>query len=87
MLGIKVLPERMCDPDIFPAMTKEIQQACVDFNTLAKTLVSKHGFSAEEFTAMQEKMSTTGLFRMRVDRELKRLEQQAKILAKETELD
>jgi hypothetical protein len=67
----------MCDEEIFPAMTKEIQAACREFSSRADMIVKRHGINTEEFESMQKRLTKPGFFRMRVQRELRRLEKEA----------
>lgn len=78
------LPARMCDPDVFPAMTKEVQTACREFSSRAAVIVDRHGITPAEFESMQARLTKPGFFRMRVQNELKRLEKEAiKFVSKE----
>ena len=70
------LPDRMCDPDIYPAMTREVQQACIDFSSIAADIIDRHHLKQEEFNKLQETAKNNAWYRFQVERELKRLENQ-----------
>ena len=48
-LGVKALPERMCDPDMRPVMCRQVQGACQSFPTVASKVIEYHGLPAERF--------------------------------------
>lgn len=72
-LKIDRLPSKMTDPDFLPAMSPVIQRASANFPKVAAIILGKYQMPVEEFNAMQVRVDKDPLFRMRVNREIKRL--------------
>ncbi len=72
-----MLPPRMADPEYLPAMCPSIQKACTEFPLLASKIIAAYGFHAEDFNTLHQKMENNALFRYRVQREIKKIEQVA----------
>lgn len=64
----------MCDDDICPAMSKEIQHACHEFRSHATSVLKKHGLEINDFNKLQKKIETNIFFRNKVQGVLKSLE-------------
>ena len=54
-LGVKALPDRMCDPDMRPVMCRQVQGACQTFPTVASKVIEYHGLPEERFDALYAK--------------------------------
>ena len=73
-LGISVLPERMCDPDVRPVMCKQVQVACQVFPTIITKVVEYYELQPGTFEKLFEKHNTDPIYRFRVHRELEKFE-------------
>lgn len=74
-LNIKELPERMCDPDLYPAMCSRLQDACSSFPKTVGTVVSQYGLGMDEFDKLNDKMKKNFFFRFKVQNAINKLEQ------------
>lgn len=73
-LNIVDLPPRMCDPSIQPAMCSSIREACSGFAKSSTSILEKHGVSKDEFERLQQKIKKDFFFRLRVEREIEKIE-------------
>jgi hypothetical protein len=75
-LGIRNLPIRMCDPDIKPVMCKQVQAACETFPAIVSRVVDFYGLTTDEFTTLYDKSNSDTFFRMKVRREINKIEKE-----------
>lgn len=73
-LKMTTLPPRMSDPEYLPAMSPVIQKASANFPKVASSIITKYQIPIEEFNRLQERIAKDPLFRIRVHKEIKRLE-------------
>ena len=73
-LGISVLPERMCDPDVRPVMCKQVQVACQVFPTIITKVVEYYDLSPEKFDELYSRHTNNPVYRFRVHREIEKIE-------------
>jgi hypothetical protein len=73
-LKMDYLPPKMSDPEFLPAMSPIIQRASANFPKVAASIISKHQLPVEDFNAMQARVDRDPVFRIRVNREIRRLD-------------
>ena len=73
-LGISVLPERMCDPDVRPVMCKQVQTACQVFPSIVTKVVEHYDIPAVKFEELFERHNSNPIYRFRVLREIEKIE-------------
>ena len=62
-LGVKALPERMCDPDMRPVMCRQVQGACQTFPTVASKVIEYHGLPADRFDELYARTNRSGPYK------------------------
>jgi hypothetical protein len=75
-LNLKELPDKMSDPNLQPAFCPNIRRAAVAFPRTAQDILARNGLDVEQFEDMQRRLQRNPLFRMQVEREIRRLEKQ-----------
>jgi hypothetical protein len=75
-LNLKELPDKMSDPNLQPAFCPKIRRAAVAFPRTAQDILARNGLDVEQFEDMQRRLQRNPLFRMQVEREIRRLEKQ-----------
>jgi len=73
-LNIADLPPKMCDPSIQPAMCGSIRDACAGFAKSSNSILEKHGINKDEFERLQQKIKKDFFFRLRVEKEIEKIE-------------
>ena len=72
-LGIKSLPRDMCNPEVFPAMSQPIQQACTEFPRKANRIIKTNGLSIFDFETLLERTQYDLFYRARINYLITRL--------------
>ena len=72
-LGIKSLPRNMCNPEVFPAMSQSIQQACTEFPRKANRIIKTNGLSVFDFETLLERTQYDLFYRARINYLITRL--------------
>ena len=75
-LRIQELPQRMSDPEILPAMNPIIQRLSQEFPKTACQIIAKNGLHIEEFNLLQEKVEKNFFYRVAVQNEIKKIEEE-----------
>ena len=72
-LGIRSLPRSMCSPDVLPAMSSIIQQACTEFPRKANKIIANNGLSLFDFDILLERTQYDLFYRAHVNYHIGRL--------------
>jgi hypothetical protein len=66
----------MSDPEILPAMNPIIQRLSQEFPKTACQIIAKNGLHIEEFNLLQEKVEKNFFYRVAVQNEIKKIEEE-----------